>query len=389
MKRLTGGCIHQTVRSTGSTAASFDHLLPQEIKLTTGVHSEWLANIYQMIEAEYCWPINMLRTRAAFLLKPAGNPNHLTNYRLLLSTSTLYRLWAKCRSRQLDEWALTWADGFDLSAAPGAGAHDGHYDVAVQIAHAIVKSLLYGGSCTDIEKCFDRILREVIIPIAIRAGFPISIIITYLAYIENITIYHDHARGLGKPRKHQLPIPQGCPFSMRPLALIIAPRTKIMQVQGAIPRALADDLTTIFIWIPQRLRWKGQSPEDMLVRIGKKNMRQTLAEVRFANKTISYSRWCTSTEISEATLTSLCVVQGPCPRTELKMQPDNATNLTTYPGHSGTGTAPSFQNSYQRACTVHQPPRRIGPSSANYLLPLRTIITGKTEMLADAPDHRC
>ena len=67
---------------------------------------------------------------------------------------------------------------------------------------------------------------------------------SYIAFIDNITIYHDYALGLGRPRQRPISIPQGCPFSMRFLALMIAPWIKVMEVQGSIPRALADDLAT-------------------------------------------------------------------------------------------------------------------------------------------------
>ena len=109
----------------------------------------------------------------------------------------MYRVWAKCRSRQLDKWAQKWATEDLLSAAPGAGAHDGHYDLAIHNEHAIVKALKFGGGCTDLDKCFDRILREIIIPAAVMAGFPINILKTYIAFLNTITIYNDYALGLG------------------------------------------------------------------------------------------------------------------------------------------------------------------------------------------------
>ena len=132
-----------------------------------------------------------------------------------------------------------------LSAALGAGAHDGHYELATHIEHAIAKALQCGRSCTDLDKCFDRILREIIIPAGVMAGLPIKILKTYMAFLRTITIYHDYALGRGKPRNRPASIPQGCPYSMRFLALIIAPLTVPMRVQGTIPRAPADDLTTI------------------------------------------------------------------------------------------------------------------------------------------------
>ena len=296
----------------------------------------------------------MLPTRAVFLLEPTSNPNHLTDYRVLLISSTLYRLWAKCRSRQLDKWARTWADEFNLSAAPGRGAHDGHYDLAIHIEHAVVKGLIYGGSCTDLEQCFDRILREVIIPIAIRAGFPTGILVTYLAYIENITIYHDYALGLGKPRKRPASIPQGCPLSMRSLALIIAPWTKLMQVHGAISRALADDLTTISTGenaVPSTTAALYATYEYLnafgrKVRVQKTwayasetDMRTKLATVKFPGQINVPLEVVHEHRDLGATLTSPGDEPVQLSQTGLKRRPDNVTNLQTYPALSRTDTA--------------------------------------------------
>ena len=55
----TRNCIHHTIRSTGSTAASFDHIYPQEVKPTIRAHSEWLSKTYELIETQCRWPINM------------------------------------------------------------------------------------------------------------------------------------------------------------------------------------------------------------------------------------------------------------------------------------------------------------------------------------------
>ena len=140
-------------------------------------------------------------SRAVFLLKPGGDPDESTDYTALAITSAIYHAWASCRSRQPDGWARTWSNEELLSAAPGAGAHDGHYDLlAMHLGHAIVNGYEAAGASADLEKCFDRIVKEVIIPIALVAGFPVNIMHAYIAFTDNITIYQDYALGIVKPR---------------------------------------------------------------------------------------------------------------------------------------------------------------------------------------------
>ena len=195
---LTPSAVHRTIRNTSSTAPSLDNIsIPQETRPIPQALIAWLTKLLLIVELTGVWPQALLPTRAVFLVKLDGQPNDLTDYRVLLITSIIYRVWATCRSRKLDNLARVWATEDLLSAAPGAGAHAGHYDLAIHIEHAIVRALQYGGSCTDLGKCFDRILREVITPAAVMAGFPIKILKTYMAFLNAITIYHDYALGLG------------------------------------------------------------------------------------------------------------------------------------------------------------------------------------------------
>ena len=159
----------------------------------------------------------------------------------------MYRTPAKCRCRQVGEWAKWLATECILSAMPGAGAHCGHDDLAIHIEHALCTGIEFAGSCTDLKKSFDTLPREIIIPVALTAGFPIKILEAYIAFIDQITSYPDYALGLGKPMDRPAPIPQGCHFSMTFLVPPIAPWAVLMLVQEAIPRARADDLTTITI----------------------------------------------------------------------------------------------------------------------------------------------
>ena len=163
---------------------------------------------------------------------------------MLLITSAIYSAWAKCRSRQLDAWAQIWANEDFLWAAPGAGAHDGLYDVAIHLEHAMAKGHVAAGGSTDLEKCFGGIRKETTTPIAIIAGFQIKILQAYMHSSTSLPSTTTMRWAYGGQGECQSPSRKG-PFSLRPLALIIAPWSQLMRIQGAIPRALVDDLTTI------------------------------------------------------------------------------------------------------------------------------------------------
>ena len=91
-----------------------------------------------------------------------GGKHAMKSYRVLLVTSDLYRTWAKARCRQLDTWAKAWCPDGSLSAGPGLGAADGHYELAIRVEHAVTFAHMLGGGVTDLAHCFDRVLLDIV-----------------------------------------------------------------------------------------------------------------------------------------------------------------------------------------------------------------------------------
>jgi hypothetical protein len=166
----------------------------------------------------------------------------MSHYRILTLTCVIYRLWAKYRCSQLDPIFKPWAlDGL-ITAGPGQGAADGHYAFAVRLEHAIVHQHPFAGGVTDLSQCFDRILRQQMYPIAIKAGIPSNIIMAYDRHARNITYTNHYPTGYGRLRNRTCSIAQGCPWAMRFLAIITHPWILKMKSINIIPRVLADDL---------------------------------------------------------------------------------------------------------------------------------------------------
>ena len=71
---------------------------------------------------------------------------------------------------------------------------------------------------------------------------PANILSAYARYQESLEVYNSLAQGLGSAHKHANGIPQGCPFSMMLVALMLRPWGSLMESIGTTPRTLADDL---------------------------------------------------------------------------------------------------------------------------------------------------
>ena len=75
----------------------------------------------------------------------------------------------------------------------------------------------------DIAKFFDQIRRDLVYRTCEAAGMPTGVLRAYVAYREHLKVYNCVAGGMGTPYIRLCGIPQGCPFSMTNVALIMRP----------------------------------------------------------------------------------------------------------------------------------------------------------------------
>lgn len=97
---------------------------------------------------------------------------------------------------------------------------------------------------TDLHKCFDRVLHDIAISIAIQMGFPLIIAKAYASFIDNFTVFNKYPLVLGKPRRIPISLFHGFPFSRRTIAGSTLPWMKLIRSASITPRALTDDLAT-------------------------------------------------------------------------------------------------------------------------------------------------
>ena len=75
----------------------------------------------------------------------------------------------------------------------------------------------------DIAKFFDHIRRDLVYRTCEATGMPAGVLRAYAAYVENLKVYNCVVGWMGTPYVRVCGIPQGCPFSMMNVALIMRP----------------------------------------------------------------------------------------------------------------------------------------------------------------------
>ena len=98
----------------------------------------------------------------------------------------------------------------------------------------------------DIAKRFDQLRRSLVYKVAEAAGMPVRVLNWYKAFVENLSVYNTLAGGLGTAYGRRCGIPQGCPFSMMLVGLIMRPWIILMrQVTGIKAFILAGDVLVL------------------------------------------------------------------------------------------------------------------------------------------------
>ena len=103
------------------------------------------------------------------------------------------------------------------------GAVDAWYEVLTTLEGYKLEGKHFVGGVADIAKFFDQIRRQLVYQTCKAAGMPTGVLRAYGAYLENLKVYNRVAGGMGTPYVRLCGIPQGCPFSMINVALIMRP----------------------------------------------------------------------------------------------------------------------------------------------------------------------
>jgi hypothetical protein len=234
-----------TCAADTASAAGLDGWAARDIALLSDKAIGYIVDLLNAVEKGAPWPEHMLHTRAVFLSKDPSKTDDPLAYRILKITSGWYRKWASCRNRKLRGWIASWDCPELNSGVPKKGAQDAWFNTALQLELAQLSGEPIAGASVDVFKCFDQINRALVFMLASRAGMPSRILKPYMRYIDAIKVRYQVGQTVGNPHHDLTSIPQGCPFSMTMVALIMIPWIRKMRAMEVSPRVLADDLLLV------------------------------------------------------------------------------------------------------------------------------------------------
>ena len=155
-----------------------------------------------------------------------------------------------CRLKNgLQPWVCTWAEDTMFAGFQGWGAQDAHYETAIRLEHAKTLGQPFTGCVADLWKAFDVIPRTLLGFLLRASGMPQGILDAYLRFHDNLNVYNFLAGGYGQPYFKSCSIPQGCPFSMLFMSLLLTALSRMIKqcFPAIVIRFLADDLLVTYV----------------------------------------------------------------------------------------------------------------------------------------------
>ena len=234
---ITGADVHEACQRAAKTAGGVGGWTPADWHMLSSEACAALALLLNNVEGTGRWPASLRTGRLAFLAKEGGDPLDPLCYRVLTILPNLYRRWASLRLRQLREWVLRWAPDECFAGVPGKGAADAWWAEGAELEVLRLSGVPYVGGMVDLVKCFDTIPRDIVYALLLRAGLPRGILRAYRSYLEGLQVLNTLEGGVGREFTKECGLPQGDPWSMAMISLLVRPwllRLKRLQV---VPRA--------------------------------------------------------------------------------------------------------------------------------------------------------
>ena len=243
VERITASRLKEAFGKTAASAAAMDGWNPKEMAMLSTEVCRMSAEMLNLIEEGAEWPRPTTQAKVVFLEKAGATAAKVMTYKPLTITAPLYRCWASMRLEGMQAWVSSWCLPEMYAGVPGMGATDAWHEALSQMEDLKLDETPYCGAVADIAKFFDQIRREVVVALARVAGMPVQVLDAYSRFLEDMTAYNCLPGGMGKPHKRRCGLPQGCPFSMAMVALLMRPWIVMMRgIQDVKCYILADDV---------------------------------------------------------------------------------------------------------------------------------------------------
>ena len=233
---ITAVTLRDLISDLSNSSPGVDAWQIDELKLLGEQSIYHLAQLYNLIESTSTWPTNLLDVPVVCLKKGTGDTP--LDFRPISLTSHLYRLWSKCRWKQLQQWHFSWCPPQLKGGVSGRETIDAYFQLATEVEHALVfKQSLYG-IFYDYTQCFDNVAWSIEQGILRDLGLPTHILDTLFSFNQNILRRFKIGNSVGPSFGNTNSICQdcqGCPLAILRINALISAWVNVVHSHPSIP----------------------------------------------------------------------------------------------------------------------------------------------------------
>ena len=245
---LSGEMLRTECLSTAPTSPGLDLWLHSDLKLLA-IYAPWvfdsLCSLLQVVESSGNWPCALIAGFTSLIPKDGVSADQPGDLRPLTVCSTIYRLWARIRARQLGtQWQELWAHSELWGGRIGRGAEPLFTAVCLDL-ELCPDDHQVAGLSFDLSKAFDRIPRNFLSKLLQRMSMPECVHKPYMGLLRFATRRFKLGPWLDKSQPIYGGILQGCPLSMIAINAVVNIWlcTLSSVAVSSRPRAYVDDVS--------------------------------------------------------------------------------------------------------------------------------------------------
>ena len=195
-----------------ASAAGLDGWRVAELRALPDSLLERLVELLSCVEQTGQWPQGVAEGVITLISKGEGaSPENL---RPISVMSTVYRLWAAARLREVIKWQEKWLASTAHGFRPHHGTDDVFWHLALQVERSMLEGTPLHGISLDYGKCFDRIPVHIVLNLASHLGLAPNIGRPLQGMYAQLVRRFRISTHMGTPFKSTNGILHGCPLSV-------------------------------------------------------------------------------------------------------------------------------------------------------------------------------
>eukprot|EP00438_Fugacium_kawagutii_P035024 Skav226644 [mRNA] locus=scaffold1097:92180:97042:+ [translate_table: standard] len=173
------------------------------------------------------------------------DPHEVQHFRPITLFSTIYRAWARLRTKELIRQIARYMPDSALGFLPRRETTEVWLQLQALIEIMLQQDADYAGMSTDLKRAFNNIGRKQVFMIADKVGIPSSLKTAWKKFLRQVSRRFEVRNCLGEALQSTSGFPEGCPLSI--LAMLLVNWCYHIYMQAFCPRVLAysfvDNLT--------------------------------------------------------------------------------------------------------------------------------------------------